>query len=68
MDLSSHGVTVIPTTLGKCLYMQISAPINETPILFNIVKDMHGTVTKVVSMRTMPMFSKSILQSRSMYI
>ena len=36
----------ILTTLGNNFYMQVSAIIVETPILFNIIKSMHDTVTK----------------------
>ena len=35
--------------LGTIFYVQIRAVNNETPILFNIVKSMHDTVTKIVS-------------------
>ena len=35
--------------LGNIFYVQIRAVNNETPILFNIVKSMHDTVTKIVS-------------------
>ena len=37
---------VILTTLGNIFYVQISVAFIETPILFNIVKGMHDTVTK----------------------
>ena len=35
--------------LGNIIYVQIRAVNNETPILFNIVKSMRDTVTKIVS-------------------
>ena len=40
---------VILTTLVNNLYVQISVAIIDTRILFNIVKRMHDTVTKMVS-------------------
>ena len=39
---------VILTTFGKFVYVQINAAIMATNILFNIVKRMHGTVTKSI--------------------
>ena len=48
----------ILTTLGNNFYMQISATIIEIPVLFNIIKTMHDTVTKMVSIH---MFSRSMI-------
>ena len=36
---------VILTTLGNILYVQVRTVIDETPILFNVVKSMHDSVT-----------------------
>ena len=52
MDLSSHGVIdeiqlgCHSATLGEISFMQISASIIETSIVFNIVENMHDIVTK----------------------
>jgi len=56
------SLVVIPTTLGKLIYMQISASINEESILLNIVKSMHDTVTEMMSipMSTATPFQRSI--------
>jgi len=45
--------------LGKLFYMQISAPIIETFILFTIVKHMHDTFTTIVSVA---MFVRSVIR------
>ena len=47
----SSGV-VSRKTLGKILYMQISAAITENSLLFNIFKSMHDNVSKSVCMYT----------------
>ena len=49
---------VILTNLGNICYVQIRAVINETPILFNIVKSMHDTVTT----NCVYMFSRSMFR------
>ena len=54
---------VILTTLGNIFYVQISVAFIETPILFNIVKGMHDTVTKMESI--LYMFSRSIIRINS---
>ena len=43
--LMNSSWVVILTTLGKLLYMQISAAIIEKSVLFNIVENMHDTVS-----------------------
>ena len=57
-SLTKSSWVVIPTILGEFLYMQISAAIIETSMLFNIVKSMEDTVTKMVSV---PIFSRSMI-------
>ena len=58
-SLMKFSWVVIPTTMGKFLYMQISTSIIETSIPFNIVDSMHSTVTIIVSI---PMFSSSMIR------
>ena len=58
-SLMKSSWTVIQPTLGKFLYMEISAAIVEIPISFNFVKNIHGTVTKIVSV---PMCSRSVIK------
>ena len=48
---------VIPTTLGGEFFMQMRGAIIEKPILFNIVKRMRGTLSKIVSLA---IFSRSV--------
>ena len=72
MDLSSHVSlmksrwVIIPTTLGKFFYMQISASIIEKSMLFNIVESiyMHDTLTKIVSIA---MFSMSVIRINTIW-
>ena len=50
---------VIPQTLGKFVYMQISASTREKSILFNIVESVKDIVTNIASI---PIFSRSIIK------
>jgi len=48
-SLVKYSWIIIPTTLVKSIYMEISVPIIEKSILFKTIKNMHDTVAKIVS-------------------
>ena len=59
-SLMKSSWIVILTTIGKFVYVQINAAIIAT-ILFNIVKCMHGTVTKSIFLELKYVFISNIL-------